>query len=111
MHSVSIVLNIAAESSEEFEREFAKHEVPIWEDLHARGTLLRASLSPLEISTVKPKGAGVKQYLVLAQFKEFSGHHEHDDDPRFKRWNQLADAYQPEDPYVFGGDSLYEVGG
>jgi hypothetical protein len=109
VHTVSIVLNIDAAKSDEFERAFAEHEVPIWEDLHGRGTLLRASLSPLEISTVKPDGS-VKQYLVIAQFGDFSGHHEHDSDPRFKRWNELADAYQPEEPYVFGGNALYQVG-
>ncbi len=109
MHTVSIVLNIDAAKAEEFERAFAEHEVPIWEDLHGRGTLVRASLSPLAISTVK-SGSQVKQYLVIAQFHDFSGHHEHDDDPRFKRWNELADRYQPEKPFVFGGDSLYQVG-
>jgi hypothetical protein len=35
----------------------------------------------------------------------------HDNDPRFVRWNKMADQYQPEEPFVFGGDSLYEVGG
>ena len=109
MHTVSIILNIAADRSKEFERAFAEHEVPIWRDLHERGTLLNASLSPLEITTIDP--GGVKQYLVIAQFKDFSGHHQHDEDPRFKAWNELADAYQPEEPYVFGGNSLYEVGG
>ena len=48
---------------------------------------------------------------MLAQFKDASGHHAHDSDPRFERWNEMADAYQPEEPFVFGGDSLYEVGG
>ena len=109
MHTVSIVLNIAADRSDEFERAFAEHEVPIWEDLFARGVLLRASLSPLQISTLEPDG--VKQYLVIAQFKSFAGHHKHDEDPRFKAWNELADQYQPEEPYVFGGNSLYVVGG
>lgn len=108
MHTVSIVLHIAADRADDFERAFAEHEVPIWEDLHARGTLLRASLSPLEISNQQP--SGVKQYLVIAKFGTFEGHHEHDSDPRFKRWNELADEYQPEEPYVFGGNSLYEVG-
>jgi hypothetical protein len=109
VHTVSIVLNIDAGKAADFERAFAEHEVPIWEDLHRRGTLLRASLSPLDITTVKPDGS-VRQYLVIAQFRDASGHHEHDSDARFKRWNELADAYQPEDPYVFGGDALYEVG-
>ena len=108
-HTVSIVLNIAADKADSFERAFEENEVPIWRDLHQKGTLLRASLSPLEISTVDAGGA--KQYLVLAQFKNASGHHAHDSDPRFERWNEMADAYQPEEPFVFGGDSLYEVGG
>jgi hypothetical protein len=109
MHSVSIVLNIAADMANEFEKAFAEHEVPTWNDLHAQGTLLRASLSPLEIST-KPVD-GVKQYLVIAQFESSGGHHAHDDHPRFKEWNAIADRYQPEDPFVFGGNSLYHVGG
>jgi hypothetical protein len=108
-HTVSIVLNIDAAQAEEFERAFGEHEVPIWKDLHERGTLIRASLSPLDISTKTVKG--VKQYLVLAQFHDPSGHHEHDGDPRFERWNEMADRFQPEEPFVFGGDSFYEVGG
>jgi hypothetical protein len=108
-HTVSIVLNIAEDKADEFEQAFNEHEVPIWNDLHARGILVRASLSPLAISTKEVDG--VKQYLVLAQFHEFAGHHAHDEDPRFKRWNDMADQYQPEEPFVFGGDSLYEVGG
>jgi quinol monooxygenase YgiN len=109
VHTVSIVLNIAPAKAEEFERAFAEHEVPIWADLNERGVLLRASLSPLEISTVEAEGC--KQYLVIAQFGSFDGHHAHDADPRFKAWNEMADQYQPEEPYVFGGNSLYEVGG
>jgi hypothetical protein len=110
VHTVSIVLNIASDKAEEFERAFGEHEVPVWKDLHERGTLLRASLSPLEISTQEPSNASVKQYLVIAQFVSSEGHHEHDSDPRFKRWNELADQYQPIDPYVFGGNSVHEVG-
>ncbi|MGZ4120550.1 MAG: hypothetical protein ACXVQS_07825 [Actinomycetota bacterium] len=108
-HTVSIVLNIAADKAEEFERAFEENEVPIWKDLHAKGVMRCASLSPLDISTKTVRG--VKQYLVLAQFAEAEGHHAHDSDPRFERWNAMADQYQPEEPFVFGGDSLYEVGG
>jgi hypothetical protein len=106
-HTVSIILNIEAAKAEAFERAFYENEYPVWEELHARGTLIRASLSPLEISTVTAQRC--KQYLVLAQFRESAGHHEHDDHPGFKRWNRMADEYQPEEPYVFGGDALYEI--
>ena len=53
---------------------------------------------------------GVKQYLLTVILKDFAAHNAHDSDPRFEVWNQLADAYQPEEPYVFGGDALIEVG-
>jgi quinol monooxygenase YgiN len=108
-HTVSIVLNIAAEKADEFERAFEEHEVPTWNELIATGKLLRASLSPLDISTKDIQG--VRQYLIIAQFAHAEDHHAHDNDPRFKRWNTMADQYQPEEPFVFGGDSLYEVGG
>ena len=108
-HTVSIVLNIAADKADEFEHAFEEHEVPTWNDLFAKGKLLRASLSPLDIST---KGVeGVRQYLIIAQFARGEDHHAHDNDPRFKRWNRMADEYQPGEPFVFGGDSIYEVGG
>lgn len=48
---------------------------------------------------------------VAGEFERaFAGHHAHDEHPGFRRWNEMADAYQPEEPYVFGGNSLYEVG-
>jgi quinol monooxygenase YgiN len=107
-HTVSIVLNIAADKADDFEQAFRANEYPVWEDLRARGILLRASLSPLHISTVTAEGC--KQYLVLAQFEDPSGHHVHDDHPGFKAWNEMAEKYQPKEPFVFGGNSLCEIG-
>lgn len=107
MHTVAIILNIDETQAEGFEAAFRQHELPIWEDFHARGLILRASLTPLEITTVDP--GGVKQYLVNVVLKDLSAHHEHDADPRFIRWNELADQYQPHEPYVFGGNAIIEV--
>ena len=50
------------------------------------------------------------QYLVVAIFASDEGHHVHDSDPRFEAWNKRADAYQVEEPFVFGGDTIVEAG-
>lgn len=41
---------------------------------------------------------------------EGEGHHEHDNDPGFKAFNRKADALQPEEPFVFGGEPIFKVG-
>jgi quinol monooxygenase YgiN len=108
MQTIGIILNIAADQVDAFERGFREMEAPIWADLHARGVLTMATLSKLDISTKTTSGA--VQYLVVAIFGSREGHHEHDNDPRFEAWNQHADAYQVAEPFVFGGDTLVNVG-
>jgi len=108
MQTVGIVLNVANSHTEEFERGFGEMEAPIWADLHARGVLTMATLTKLDISTRKT--AGAVQYLVVAIFATDEGHHEHDNDPRFDAWNKRADAYQVAEPFVFGGDTIVNVG-
>ncbi|MGH2483108.1 MAG: hypothetical protein ACRDE9_01470 [Candidatus Limnocylindria bacterium] len=108
METIGIVLNVGKGQTEEFERGFRAQEAPIWQDLHARGLLVMATLSRLDISTKKVAGAA--QYLVVAIFATGEGHHAHDSDPRFEAWNQQADAYQTDEPYVFGGATIVNVG-
>lgn len=108
MQTVGIVLNVREEQSEEFERGFREEEAPIWEDLHARGLLVMATLSRLDITTQKVDGA--VQYLVAVIFSTDEGHHVHDSDPRFEAWNRRADTYQIAEPFVFGGDTIVNVG-
>jgi hypothetical protein len=108
MQTVGIVLNVREEQSEEFERGFREEEAPIWEDLHARGLLVMATLSRLDITTQKVDGA--VQYLVAVIFSTDEGHHVHDSDPRFEAWNRRADTYQIAEPFVFGGDTIVDVG-
>lgn len=108
MQTIGIVLNVGKDQSEEFEAGFRSQEAPIWADLHARGLLVMATLSRLDIST---KGVPkARQYLVVAIFATDEGHHVHDSDPRFDAWNKQADAYQIEEPFVFGGDTIVHVG-
>jgi hypothetical protein len=108
MQTIGIVLNVGADQAEEFERGFHEMEAPIWADLHGRGVLTMATLTRLDISTKKVDGAA--QYLVVAIFATDEGHHLHDQDPRFEAWNKRADAYQIQDPFVFGGDTIVQQG-
>jgi hypothetical protein len=108
VQTVGIVLNVGADQAEEFETGFRAQEAPIWADLQARGLLVMATLSRLDISTMSVDGA--VQYLVVAIFATDEGHHVHDSDPRFEAWNKRADAYQIAAPYVFGGDTIVNVG-
>jgi len=107
MQTIGIVLNVGQDRAAEFERGFRAREEPIWRDLAARGLLVRATLSRLDISTRGVDGA--VQYLVVAIFATDEGHHAHDSDPRFAAWNQEADAYQVAEPFVFGGDTIVAV--
>lgn len=108
MQTIGIVLNVGKEQADEFERGFAGQEAPIWKDLHARGLLVMATLSKLNITTVGVDGA--VQYLVVAIFATDEGHHVHDGDPRFEAWNRQADSYQIKEPFVFGGDTIVSAG-
>ena len=108
MQTVGIVLNVGRDQADAFERGFRAMEEPIWDDLHARGELVMATLSRLDISTVGRDGA--VQYLVVAVFATDQGHLLHDSDPRFEGWNQRADTYQVAEPFVFGGDTIVHSG-
>ncbi len=108
MQTIGIVLNVDSAQAEEFEQGFQAEELPIWQDLHGRELLVMATLTRLDISTKEVDGA--VQYLVVAIFATDEGHHVHDSDPRFEAWNAKADAFQIAQPYVFGGDTIVNVG-
>ena len=109
MHTASIVLNIAADKTDEFERGFKEYELPTHRDLYERGLLVMSLLARVEDIATQPV-EGAVQYLVIAVFRDHEGHTAHDNDPRFKKWNKKADAYQIEGPIVFGGDTIVTVG-
>lgn len=109
METIAVVLSVKPDQVEAFEAGFREHELPIWEDYRARGILLRASMARMDISSA-PRGDAV-QYLIAVEFATGDGHHLHDDDPRFKTWNKMADQYQVGDGMAFGGVTLNHVGG
>jgi hypothetical protein len=108
METIAVVLSVKPDQVEAFEAGFREHELPIWEDYKDRGILLMASISKMDISSVK-RGDAV-QYLIAVVFADGEGHHLHDNDPRFNAWNRMADAYQVGDGMAFGGETLICVG-
>jgi hypothetical protein len=104
METVTVVLSVGKDRVDEFEKGFREKELPVWQDLRARGALLRASLSRLDISSRGVEGA--QQYLVVAVFATGEGHHEHDNHPGFAAWNKQADQYQVADALAFGGETI-----
>ena len=109
METIAVVLSVKPDKVAEFEAGFREHELPIWQDFHGRGVLVRASLSRMEISSQPVDGA--TQYLIVAVFADGEGHHLHDSDPRFEAWTRIADAYQVGDGMAFGGETIVHVDG
>ena len=100
MQTIGIVLNVGHRRRPKSSSVgFREQEAPIWSDLHARGLLVMATLTKLDI-THREGVDGAVQYLVVAIFATDEGHHVHDDDPRFEAWNKRADTYQIAEPHV-----------
>jgi len=106
--TVTVILSVGKDRVDEFERGFREHELPVWQDLLSRKVLVRASLTPLEITTTGVEGA--QQYMVVAVFATEEGHHAHDDHPGFQAWNKIADEYQVAGALAFGGDTILQAG-
>lgn len=107
METVVVVLSVGKDRVDEFEAGFREHELPVWRDLQARGLLIHATLSRMDISS-QPV-AGATQYLVSVIFSSGEGHHAHDDHPGFKAWNEIADTFQVGGAMAFGGETVVEL--
>jgi hypothetical protein len=107
METVAVVLSVGQDRVDEFEAGFREHELPVWQDLEARGLLIDATLNRLDISSSPVDGA--TQYLVVAMFSTGEGHHAHDGHPGFKAWNAIADAFQVGEALAFGGETVIHL--
>ena len=107
METIAVVLSVKPDAVEAFEAGFRANELPIWQDFQARGILLGASITRMDISSAKR--ADAQQDLIVAVFADGEGHHLHDHDPRFKAWNEMADQYQVGDGMAFGGETFLAV--
>jgi hypothetical protein len=109
METIGIVLSVGNDHVDAFEQGFREHELPVWEDLRARGLLVDATLNRLDISSRPVDGA--TQYLIAVVFSTGEGHHVHDAHPGFQAWNELADRYQIGEPMAFGGETILRLVG
>ena len=108
METAAIVLSVDQAQTEEFEAGFREHELPTWIDFQEKGVLVGACLQRMDISS-QPR-SGAQQYLVVAIFATEEGHHFHDRDPRFQKWDQLADSFQVAPAMAFAGETILKVG-
>ena len=102
----TIVLHIAADKTQEFEALFEREELPRWDDYTARGRFVEATLIRCRYSALQEKG--IQDYVLQVITADENAHHEHDEDPGFKDYNERADAFQPEEPTVTFGDLVFE---
>jgi hypothetical protein len=107
METIAVVLSVGADHVEAFESGFRAHELPVWQELHGRGLLVRATLNRLDISSRPVEGA--VQYLIMVIFATGEGHHVHDSHSGFQAWNEIADAYQVAEPLAFGGETVLQL--
>lgn len=104
----AIILRIRAEQAEEFERLFRAEEVPIWEDYARQGKFLQASLTRVAYGSEQERQAkrGIVEYILYALVRDMAAHGDHDEDRRFQVFLKKARKFQPEQPLVWGGDTL-----
>jgi hypothetical protein len=51
----------------------------------------------------------IARYVIAVEVPGHAEHSEHDAHPGFQEFSRLADAFQPEDPLVYGGQVLHAV--
>jgi len=47
--------------------------------------------------------------VIAVEVPSHAEHSQHDADPGSQEFNRLADAFQPEDPLMYGGQVLHAV--
>jgi hypothetical protein len=102
----TIVLHIAADRAQEFESLFERDELKRWDDYVKRGRFVEARLIRCRYSALQEEG--IQDYVLHVVTADEHAHHEHDEDPGFKAYDQLAESFQPEEPTVTFGDIVFE---
>jgi hypothetical protein len=102
----TIVLHIHKDRAKEFEELFEEDELKRWDDYTKRGRFVEARLIRCRYSALQSDG--IQDYVLHVVTADERAHHEHDEDPGFKTYNERADAFQPEEPTVTFGDLVFE---
>jgi hypothetical protein len=102
----TIVLHIERDKAKEFEELFAADELKRWDDYTKRGRFVEARLIRCRYSALASDG--IQDYVLHVVTADEHAHHEHDDDPGFKAYNEKADEFQPEGPTVTFGALVFD---
>jgi hypothetical protein len=102
-----LVIRIRKDQAADYEKLFEQEELPRWRDYNRRGRFKSARIFRSAFGSHESED--IANYVIVVE-SEGEAHHEHDSDPGFQSFNQKADAFQPEDPFVFGGEPLFSVG-
>lgn len=102
-----LVIRIRADQASDYEKLFASDELGRWRDYHSRGRFRSARIFRSAFGTHEEDG--IANYVIVVE-SEGEAHHEHDNDPGFQKFNREADRFQAEEPFVFGGEPLFQVG-
>jgi hypothetical protein len=102
-----LVIRVRSDQASEYERLFESNELPRWRDYHDRGRFKSARIFRSAFGSQEKDG--IANYVIVVE-TEGDAHHEHDRDPGFQRFNHEADRFQAEDPFVFGGEPMFQVG-
>jgi hypothetical protein len=102
-----LIIHIRADQTAEFEQLFTEQELPRWREYKARGAFISARISRVAFGT--DERDDIAKYAVVIEVPSQAEHHEHDADPGFQEFDRLADAFQPENPLVYGGQVLHAV--
>ena len=105
MQTNAIVIHVRSDKAAAFEELFAQEELPIWDEFHANGTLISASLTRVTYGSEEKEG--IHDYLILAVFRGMAGHTSHDEDARFNAFLSKAKLMQSSGPYVWGGRTIH----
>jgi hypothetical protein len=102
----TIVLHIAKDKAEDFEKLFERDELKRWDDYTKRGRFVEARLIRCRYSALASDG--IQDYVLQVVTADEHAHHEHDDDAGFKAYDAKAEAFQPEGPTVTFGELVFE---
>lgn len=102
-----LVIRIRKDQAAAYERLFENDELPRWRDYHRRGLFKSARIFRSAFGS--HESSDVTNYVIAVEATT-GAHHEHDNDAGFQSFNEQADAFQPEEPFVFGGEPLFSVG-
>jgi hypothetical protein len=105
--TVVIILQFREEDAEQFERDFAREVVPLWQEFKAQGKFVAASLTPVQDGSEVP--AGVREYILHVEVPSRAEHDQFDTEPRFMPFLEKYQPLQPVEPKVWLGNTLYQI--